>query len=147
MVLLYVGMWMQSVGGIRGMHDDESYPVSLVIVPVTGLLVSALIFAIAVLPIVQLARWIVRKDELTIRKGAFMAFWISLLAGGFLGILKADFLNAIMGSLYLGFGTLVFWTASVKDHVKQAGTTPVTRPESKPEGSDKPQSEAERRFR
>lgn len=96
------------------MYNDESYPVSLVMVPLTGLLVSALIFAIAVFPIVQLVRWIVRKENLTNSRGAFIAFWISLLLGGFLGLLQADLMDAIVGSLYIGFGTLVFWATAVK---------------------------------
>ena len=97
------------------MYNDESYPISLVMVPVTGLLVSALFFFIAVLPSVQLARWIVRKDDLTNEKGGLIAFWISCLIGGFLGLFKGDLLDIILGALYLSIGTLAFWAFAIKN--------------------------------
>ncbi len=90
-------------------------------IPVTGLLVSAIVFVFAVIPSVQLARWLVRRDALTNRKGAFIAFWISMLLGGFLGLLKADLSDVVFGAFYLSFGTIAFWAAAVRNQeVEQA---------------------------
>jgi hypothetical protein len=56
MMVISVTLWIQSLGGLRRMYDDDSYPVSLFMLPATSLMISTLFFVILVLPIVQLAR-------------------------------------------------------------------------------------------
>jgi hypothetical protein len=46
--------------------------------------------------------------------GGFIAFWIALLLGGFLGLFRNELLNGVLGGLYVGFGVLAFWAIAVK---------------------------------
>jgi len=122
MTLFYIVFWLIDIGGMKGMYDDDSYPVSMVFVPMIGALVSSIIFLILVLPSVLISRWLVRKERFPEQKARMIVLWVSILIGGFSGLLTSDAVGMFASAIYVGCGAIVFWITAVRDRVETDGS-------------------------
>ena len=100
------------------MMNDDSYPMSLFIVPVVGTVFSAVAFWLGVFPFAHLARWIANRQHLTIETGGFIAFCGSVTMGLLFGGITGGLRGAITYCVFFGIGSLAFWLATAKKKVE-----------------------------
>ncbi|MEO6184404.1 MAG: hypothetical protein ABIP76_14900 [Verrucomicrobiota bacterium] len=64
MVICYLAAWLDIVGGLAGMMNDDGYPMSVVVVPLVAAVFSTVALFAVVLPFALLVRWAMRRFHL-----------------------------------------------------------------------------------
>ena len=119
MIPSYIGLWLVDIGGLGGMMDDDSYPMSIVILPVIAAIFSGIAFWMGVFPFAHLARWVSNKQKLTTTIGGAIAVFSSASIGVFFGLVSGGVYSALIYGAYLGVAALVFLLTTAKIRVEQ----------------------------
>ena len=114
MIPYYVAFWLYSIGGLRGMYDDDSYPMSLVGVPIVAAIFSAIAFWIWVFPSALLARRIAHAHALDFLRASLLAGCLSALGGVVFGLAFGDWVACVAYGLYMFLSSLAFWFAGAR---------------------------------
>ena len=118
MIPIYLGLWLYEVGGTRGMMKDDSYPMSIFLMPLMAALVSGGVFWIVVFPWAQASRWIANRKGLKVSDGCLIAVYVPAILGVFLGVISGGIYSAVAAGFYLGLASLVFWRTVAKKEVE-----------------------------
>ena len=119
MIPIYIGLWLYEVGGTKGMMNDDSYPMSIFLMPVVAALVSGGVFWIVVFPWAQASRWIANRNQLQVSDGCLIAVYVPAFLGALFGLISDGISSAIAAGSYLGLSSLVFWRTVAKKDAEQ----------------------------
>ncbi len=115
MVICYLAAWIETLGGLAGVMNDDGYPMSIVMVPVIAGVYSTVALFAVVLPFVLVARWAMQRFHLH-KAAPFLLF----LGAAEIVILPIALLlsdgkplsTLIWGTVYLLAGCSVLWRIS-----------------------------------
>jgi hypothetical protein len=120
MIPIYLGLWLFEIGGTKGMMSDDSYPMSIFLMPLIAALVSGFVFWIVIYPWAQMTRWIANRNGMTLSNGCAVAVYVPAMLGTFLGVISGGIYSALAAGSYLGLASLVFWRTTARTEVEQA---------------------------
>ena len=125
MIPFYIVLWIAVMGGFSRAMDDDSYPGSIVMLPVVAAIFSGFAFWIAIFPLAHAAKWVGNRWRLSTRNAGVIAIGIPGLLGGIFGILGGGVSAAMAFSAFLVSGAAAFWlTTTKKDAEPGAAPTP-----------------------
>jgi len=119
MIPFYIALWLVDIGGLGGMMDDDSYPMSIFTLPLIAAIFSGVAFWLGVFPCAHLAKWIANRKRLTITRGGSIAVCRSAAFGALFGIVAGGLYPALTYAAFLGSSSLAFWCVSAKTEVEQ----------------------------
>lgn len=119
MIPIYLGLWLFEIGGTKGMMSDDSYPMSIFLMPLIAALVSGIVFWIVIYPWAQMTRWIANRNRMTLSNGCAVAVYVPAMLGTFLGVISGGIYSALAAGSYLGLAALVFWRTTARTEVEQ----------------------------
>lgn len=118
MIPICLGLWLYEVGGTTGMMNDDSYPMSIFLMPLMAALASGVVFWMVVFPWAQASRWIANRNGLTLSDGCLIAVYVPAILGVFLGVISGGIYSAVAAGSYLGLSSLAFWRTVAKWEVE-----------------------------
>jgi len=124
MIPAYIGLWLVDIGGLVGMMNDDSYPMSIFMLPLIAAILSGVAFWLAVFPFAHFARWISNRLRMTILCGGLIAVCCSALLGALFGAISGGLYAALIYACFLGTAAFVFWVTTAKRKNVEQGAAP-----------------------
>ena len=115
MIPFYVALWLVDIGGLAGMMNDDSYPVSIVIVPLMAALFSGVAFWVGVYPVARLVCWLANEKGMSRWRAAWIGSGLSAVLGGGFGLLAGGTGSGFYYAAFMGLAALAFWWTTTRN--------------------------------